>query len=192
MSSLGSDSALALLRKANVPHRLETDRLLLDLIRPACAFELFQLLQEPSLYAYIPQEPPKSVDSLCSRYKALASMVSPEGDEVWLNWVARSRERLIPVGVFEASVALTGAASIAYFVFLPYRQRGYAHESCERILQLLAENFGVTDVGAEVDTENRASIALLESLGFVRERFISEADRFKGRSSDEFKYSYRF
>ena len=48
---------------------------------------------------------------------------------------------------------------------------------------------GATEVRAELDTRNVASIALLERLGLKRGAFKKNADHFKGSESDEWTYS---
>lgn len=175
-------------KKSQTPMRMSTGRLLLDLLRPRHASVLFRPLQEASLYTFIPQQPPGSVDALRAKYTTLARMTSKEDDEVWLNWIALKKGDSKPVGVFEASVFLDGRADIAYFVFRPFRRRGYARECCGSIIECLAERFRVDEFVARIDSKNQASIALVESMGFIRNKLVCEAQRFKGRVSDEYEY----
>jgi RimJ/RimL family protein N-acetyltransferase len=73
-------------------------------------------------------------------------------------------------------------------VFAPYQRRGFAAEACECLLEHLFDDYGVGVVAAEIDTRNGASIALVESLGFEKVGFQQDADRFKGSTSDEYRY----
>ncbi|HEY6572839.1 MAG TPA: GNAT family protein, partial [Candidatus Eisenbacteria bacterium] len=81
-----------------------------------------------------------------------------------------------------------GRAQLAYEIGVPFWRRGFATEACTRLIEALFEQ-GATEVFAELDARNVASIRLLERLGFQRGAFKANADQFKGRSSDEWTYS---
>ena len=61
-------------------------------------------------------------------------------------------------------------------------------EACSRVLEHLATDYGIHLAIAEIDTRNQRSIALVESLGFVRTATRRAADYFNGASSDEYRY----
>ena len=166
---------------------LETPRLLLEPLATAHAAVLYEPLLDSRLYSFIPQDPPVSKEALEDRYRKLSTRRSPDGSEAWLNWAVRERETGRYVGTLEASVEADGTAFIAYMVFVPCQRRGLAAEGCGRLLSHLLDDYGVSVV-AEIDTRNLASIALVESLGFVRVSFQKDADHFKGAASDEFRY----
>ena len=168
--------------------RLETGRLLLEPILPAHAPALYERMQEERLYRFIPQDPPNTPRALEDRYDFLSARRSPDGREAWLNWALREKGSGDYVGTLEATVEKDKLAFIAYMVFAPYQRRGFAAEACGRLLQHLFEDYGVGVVAAEIDTRNAASIALVESLGFERVGFQKDADRFKGSTSDEYRY----
>ena len=167
---------------------LDTRRLLLEPLTTAHAAVLHEPLLDGRLYSFIPQDPPVSRQALEDRYRKLSTRRSPDGSEAWLNWAVRERETGRYAGTLEASVEADGTAFIAYMVFVPYQRRGFAAESCGRLIAHLIEDYGVLVVVAEIDTRNLASIALVESLGFVRVSFQKDADHFKGASSDEYRY----
>lgn len=168
---------------------LETSRLRLEPLQADHARILFADLQDSRLYRYFPQDPPSSVDSLAERYEKLQSRTSPDGKELWLNWVIRRKEDGAHVGTVEATVKDNGTADLAYFVFSEYQRRGVAREACERVIAWLSAELGVRTVAATIDTRNAASIALVESMGFRRTGFAEAADVFKGSPSDEFRYA---
>src|SRR5205807_453431 len=95
---------------------LTTTRLLLEPLVAAYAPDLFPLLQDDRLYTYIPQEPPLSVDALAARYRRLAARRSPDGQHIWLNWVARLQARRMYVGTFEATIEPGHTALLAYMI----------------------------------------------------------------------------
>ncbi|HEX6544593.1 MAG TPA: GNAT family N-acetyltransferase [Ktedonobacterales bacterium] len=170
---------------------LATARLLLEPLIPAHAPALHPLLLDARLYTYIPEDPPSSLEVLVARYRHLASRHSPDGREVWLNWAARLRAASDFVGTFQATVQPDRTALLAYMIFTPYQREGYAREGCDRVIEHLVHAYGVRQIVAEIDTRNRASIALVETLGFVRVAERPAADFFKGAVSDEYRYEYR-
>lgn len=164
---------------------LHTSRLRLEPQRPAHAEALFPLLADARLYEHIPQHPPPSLDALRERLTLLSMRRSPKGDELWLNWVVRDAADGNCLGRVQATVRSDAPAYIAYEVFPQHWQRGIATEACRRVLDWLIDELHVEHFTAEVDSLNTASLRLLERLGFQRVVLRTNADQFKGRSSDE-------
>lgn len=175
---------------------LTTPRLVLEPLEAAHAAALFEPLQDARLYRWIPQEPPTSPEALAARYARLSGRRSPDGRQIWLNWAARLRpafpaDTTTPyAGTFQATVYPDSRALIAYMIFTPFQRQGYAREGCARMLECLTQQYAVCSIGAEIDTRNAASLALVESLGFTRVATHLAVDTFKGTSSDEHHYAY--
>lgn len=170
---------------------IETARLRLEpLVRQHAAL-LFPHLQDERIYQFIPQDPPPSVEALELRYGRLEERSSPDGQEAWLNWAVRLRTEPHYIGRLEATVGRNRTALIAYELAPAFWGRGYATEACAWLLRELTGTVGVDEVRAQVDTRNRASIRLLERLGFVKLGFTANADWFKGAASDEYSYRWR-
>jgi [ribosomal protein S5]-alanine N-acetyltransferase len=167
---------------------IHTARLRLEPLQPAHACELWPVLSDPLLYEHVPQDPPASVEWLARRYALLASRLSPEGDELWLNWVLRQRDGGGCIGSVQVTLDADASAYFAYELGSAFWRQGFASEACAAVQQVLKLDFGVQRVVAEVDTLNVASIRLLERLGFTRTALKRDADVFKGRSSDEYRY----
>lgn len=166
----------------------ETERLRLEPLRESHAAELFDLLSDHRMYQFVPQEPPESLAWLAARYKRLESRRSAEGDEAWLNWVARAKSDGACVGVIQVTLPRDSRAQLAYEIGVAHWRRGFATEACSRVIRALFEQ-GATEVWAELDTRNMASFRLLERLGFQRGALRRKADPFKGSDSDEWTYS---
>jgi RimJ/RimL family protein N-acetyltransferase len=172
----------------NPERPLETARLLLEPIVIGPATALFEALQASELYTYIPQEAPSSLDALKSRFEALSGRHSPDGREVWLNWALRQRATGVYAGTVQATVRADHTALLAYMIFVPFWRQGYAREGCARVLAHLFEDYQVSQVAAEIDTRNTASIRLVEALRFTYVATTPGADFFKGAVSDEYRY----
>jgi len=174
-----------------VPDRekaLRSKNLLLQPILPAHARLLFEQLQAPELYTFIPRDPPKSVAALAARYKKLSKRTSPDGSEVWLNYAIFNPRQGVYLGTAQATCLRSATAFIAYEVFPHLRRRGVATEACATMIAELFLREKVEVVNALVDTRNEASWRLLETLGFRRKETLVGADHFKGASSDEYRY----
>jgi [ribosomal protein S5]-alanine N-acetyltransferase len=124
---------------------------------------LFPMLREPSLYIYMNGDPPASIAELQAKYRIWMERCSPDGSELWLNWVARLRDGPF-VAWFQATVRST-QAEIAYLVGTEHQRRGYAVEGARAVIDHLAHDFGVVAVEAQADSRNRASIAVATALG---------------------------
>src|ERR1051325_6683249 len=83
---------------------LETDRLLLEPLCEHHAKHLFPLLADSRIYAFIPQDPPASLDELQTRYKQLEIRHSPDGNELWLNWAIYLKAEEQYAGIAEATI----------------------------------------------------------------------------------------
>lgn len=170
---------------------LTTTRLLLEPLVAAHARAVYPLLLDERLYTYIPQEPPPSVEWLAARYRRLAARRSPDGQQIWLNWVARLRDEPSYVGTFEATIEPDQTALLAYMIFPSHQGQGYAREGGKRVIEHLMRDHGACLVAAEIDTRNHASVGVVEALGFARVALRPAADFFKGSVSDEYRYEYR-
>ncbi|HEU5293277.1 MAG TPA: GNAT family N-acetyltransferase [Burkholderiaceae bacterium] len=164
---------------------LRTQRLDLEPIGERHADELWAPLADPLLYTHVPQDPPLSLAALRERFALLSQRRSPQGDQLWLNWVLRERSDGQCRGRVQATVTTDALAWIAYEVFPPSWGRGLASEGCRRMMEWLIDELGVRELVAEVDSLNAASLRLLERLGFERASWRAAADHFKGRVSDE-------
>ena len=167
---------------------LTTARLVLEPIDERHAEHLFALLQDPSIYAFIPTEPPQSAAVLRERYARLMTRHSADRSEIWLNWALRVVATGDYIGTVQATVLSDASAVIAYELGSKFRGRGYATEACQAVISELVASYAVRRISAFVDTRNAPSMRLLERLGFERTRHIPNADFFKGVSSDEYEF----
>ncbi|HEY7415397.1 MAG TPA: GNAT family N-acetyltransferase [Ktedonobacteraceae bacterium] len=167
---------------------LETSRLWLEPLHPSHASVLYEFLQSPAIYTFIPEDPPISLEALTTRYQRLSSRRSPDGQEIWLNWAMRQRREGAYVGLLQATVYSDANAYFAYTLFPLFWKQGYAREGCKRVMDLLLKDYQVHLIMAEIDTRNVASIKLIESLGFQRVATKLNADFFKGSTSHEYRY----
>jgi ribosomal-protein-alanine N-acetyltransferase len=167
--------------------RIETPRLILEPITACHASEMALLLGDARLYKFLPSDPP-DVAVLAKLYEMWEARCSPDGNELWLNWVGRRRETKDVVGHFQAGVESDSSASIAYTVGVEHQRQGFATEAMTAVCEFLVHSLEVHTIRAWIDTRNEASIHLVQRLGLHKAQFIEDADVFKGSSSHEYVF----
>lgn len=143
---------------------VETERLILRRYMPSDLEDLYEYLSDPEVVAYEPYRP----------------MTKEEVREN-LNWRI-STEEMIAVEL-KATGKMIGnvylgkrefdALEIGYVFRRDAWGKGYAQESCEKLIDLAFRN-GAHRIFAECDPQNRNSWALLERLGFEREAHLKK------------------
>jgi len=108
----------------------------------AHAAELAPLLDDPALHEFTGGAP-LSAAALAARYARLAARRSPEGDQMWGNWVMRVRAAGTVAGTVQATLPAggpaAGPAEVAWVVVRPAQRRGYATEAARGLVALLHE-----------------------------------------------------
>jgi RimJ/RimL family protein N-acetyltransferase len=119
-----------------------TERLDLEPLAVAHAAELALLLDDPALHEFTGGAP-LSAAALAARYARLAARRSPEGDQMWGNWVMRVRAAGTVAGTVQATLPAggpaAGPAEVAWVVVRPAQGRGYATEAARGLVALLHE-----------------------------------------------------
>ncbi|MGZ9031597.1 MAG: GNAT family N-acetyltransferase [Burkholderiaceae bacterium] len=143
---------------------LETPRLLLQPQTAGHAEAMYAVLTDPAIYEF-ENQPPASVEALRERYRKLERGRSPDGSELWLNWVVSLRGDGHPIGYVQATVLEDAKALIAYEFGSAWWGRGLAHEATGSAIAELRSRYGVQAVGAVLKEANHRSRALLARLG---------------------------
>jgi RimJ/RimL family protein N-acetyltransferase len=117
-----------------------TRRLHVEPLRPAHAAEMFAVLDDPGLHEFTGGAPLPLPD-LTRRYAALASRRSPDGGQVWCNWVLRERASGTAVGTVQATLPRSGPdageAEVAWVIGRAAQGRGYAREAAASLVERL-------------------------------------------------------
>jgi [ribosomal protein S5]-alanine N-acetyltransferase len=186
--SIGAVDAIGLFTE------LTTERLRISPLGPSDAKEMYGILQDQSIYRFIPSEPPASEAALRDRYGVLAAARSPDGRELWYNWIIREARSSACLGYVQATICLAAPSTclLAYALIGEARGRGLGRESVGAVVGHLRRQAECSTFKALIDTRNVRSSHLVESLGFAKTKTIEAADYFKGSKSDEFEYQLRF
>jgi RimJ/RimL family protein N-acetyltransferase len=109
-----------------------TARLGIEPLTRSHAEELFAVLNDPHLHEFTGGSP-LPLAALADRYTRLESRRSPDGTEVWCNWVLRERNTGVAVGTVQATLPadgpVSGHAEVAWVVARRVQGRGYASEA---------------------------------------------------------------
>ena len=144
---------------------LAADGLRLEPLTQSHATALYPLLADPELYRYMDYGPPQSVQALAQVYRQLEARHSPDGAEVWLNWVVMASDD-VPVGVVQATVMAGHRSWVAYVFGRRYWGQGYGRMATAAMLAHLAQAYAVTQFLATVERAHARSLHLLHALGF--------------------------
>jgi len=151
-----------------VARDLRGERLQLEPLRPEHADEMAPLLDDVELHAFIGGEP-ATPEELRTRYRRQSVGRSPDGSQVWLNWVVRLVADGAAVGTTQATVTEesgTLAAEVAWVVARPHQGNGYAVEAARVMVQWLRDQ-GVRTVIAHVHPDHHASMAVARAAGLA-------------------------
>jgi RimJ/RimL family protein N-acetyltransferase len=145
---------------------LRSQPVTLEPLRVSDAEELAPLLGDDSLYRFIGGAS-ADVDELRSRFARQVRGVSPDGREVWLNWIVRTGPGLDAAGTLQATVSndQTGpVAELAWVIGTAHQGQGLAKAAAGIVAGWLSSH-GVTRLRAHIHPEHAASQAVAISIG---------------------------
>lgn len=140
---------------------IATDRLDLVPLTRLHADSLFPVLSDESLYEFTGGMPPESVSSLRERFAYLEKRQSPDGSEVWLNWLLRHHAEAI--GYVQSTVTVH-SADVAWVIGSPWQGQGYATEAASAMIRWL-RSAGVRAFRANIHPAHSASQRVAGKLG---------------------------
>ena len=119
-----------------------TERLDLEPLTADHAAELAPVLDDAALHEFIGGAPLPAA-ALARRYARLAARRSPEGHQLWGNWVMRVRDSGKSVGTVQVTMPADGPAAgpaeVAWVVGVRAQGHGYAKEAACGLVALLLE-----------------------------------------------------
>lgn len=155
-------------------------RLELEPLRVEHAQEVATLLDDPGLHTYIGGQP-ATLAQMQERYRRQVVGRSPDGSQLWLNWVARRREDGRAVGTLQATVTEGTAGQdgatveVACVVAPAYQGQGYAREAAQVMVTWLRAQ-GVVMVLAHVHPQHAASRGVAQAIGLMETTTIIDGE----------------
>jgi len=152
---------------------ISSDRLLLEPLCSGDADEMFLVLNNERLHDFTGGRP-LTLTELRERYGLLAAQRSPDGREVWLNWIVRIRDNRAAVGTVQASIA-GRRAQVAWVIGEPWQRGGYAKEAAKLLVFWLLEH-GISKIVANVHPKHIASERVAAAAGLRPTNRIAEGE----------------
>ena len=145
-----------------------TERLIAEPVSASHADEMCRVLGDESLHEFIGGKP-LSLEQLRERYSKLAQRRSPDGTQVWCNWVLREVSSGELTGAVQAEFPQAGpstdVAHVAWEIGLAYQRRGLATEAATSLVNRLHDaNWCVV---ADISPDHVASQRVASSAGLV-------------------------
>jgi len=155
-------------------------RLDLEPLRVEHAREMAPLLEDPALHTFIGGEP-ATLTQLQQRYQRQLIGRSPDGSQLWMNWVLRRRVDGRAVGTVQATVSKDQTsrvgliAEVAWVVATRYQGQGYAREAAQVMVTWLREQ-GVTTVRANIHPGHTASQMVARAVGLTETATVVDGE----------------
>ena len=144
--------------------RISTVRLDLVPLTAQDADDLFPVLQDPALGRFTGETPPADVGAVRAGFAAWETRRSPDGAELWLNWVVRRRDDYQAIGYVQATVR-DGETAIAWTIGTAFQRQGFATEAGHALIVWLRDSLGVPSVVASIHPDNVASQTVAVRVG---------------------------
>jgi RimJ/RimL family protein N-acetyltransferase len=146
-----------------------TDRLDFEPLTADHAAELAPILDDAALHEFIGGAPLNAA-ALAERYARLERRRSPDGQQLWGNWVVRVRDTGTAAGTVQVTLPAggpsAGPAEVAWVVGRQAQGRGYAKEAAAALVALLRDSGWVTE--AYIHPAHLASQQVAGAAGLSR------------------------
>ena len=149
-------------------NRIETERLILRPFEASDAGAAFEWFGDPVVMRFTPTGPDKSMEQTQAR---LTLFMEHQNEHGFSKWLISNRTSGIAIG--DSGLLILeeyGWIDLGFRFAQPYWGKGLATEVASAWVRAAFDEFGLTRLGAFANPENRASIRVLEKLGFKVER----------------------
>ena len=154
---------------------LETERLLIRPIEDADVKSVYQIHIDDEVNRYLPYDTWQSWDDAKHWYaKIIQRRVNQEAEQFVI--VRTEDQQLIGTSIVFGFNEVDRSCEFGYVLHRKFWRQGYMFEATSSLLTTLMAINEIDAVRAVVDSENKASLALLANLGFTVTARLSESD----------------
>ena len=150
----------------NVPN-IETDRLYLRAMDETDAEDVIRWRSEPSVYRFFKSPHKISAEEHSSWFKTIYLK-----DIDRFEWICFERQSKRKIGVFGIRRS-ADSVEISYLLDVEFQHKGYAVETIEALIKFVKNELNIRRIIAEIHEYNKASIRLVEKMGFLATAYNS-------------------
>lgn len=167
---------------------LETERLVLRNLHPDDKEQVFAIRGNATTMQYIPRPIARTVDDAMGVIEMITGFTA--GNER-INWAIteRGNDKLVGIIGYVNFKPESHRAEVGYVLHHEYLRKGIAQEALKAVLGYGFDTIQLHSIEAIINTQNEASIKLVEKLGFAREAHFRDYIFHDGRYWDEYVYS---
>lgn len=167
---------------------LETERLVLRNLHPDDKEQVFAIRSNATTMQYIPRPLARTVDDAMGVIEMITGFTA--GNER-INWAIteRGNDKLLGIIGYVNFRPESHRAEVGYVLHHEYLRKGIAQEALRAVLVYGFDTIQLHSIEAIINTQNEASIKLVEKLGFTREAHFKDYIFHNGRYWDEYVYS---
>lgn len=167
---------------------LETERLILRRIVAGDAPQILKLRSDPGTMKYIPRPLAKTLEDAMEHFRQIEEKIEANVGINWAISLKNSPEFIGIIGHFRIKPEHY-RAEIGYMLLPEFHGKGIMPEAISMVIAYGFEDMKLHSIEAIIDPENKASAAVLEKNGFVREAHLKENEFYDGKFLDTVIYS---
>jgi len=158
---------------SNIPRELRTKDLCLRPSNSTDAEGMLTMLSDPESMKYWSDQPISDINEAIEVLnKDLES--DAQGNSMCWAVTLKGQDKMIGKCILFQFSQANHRAEIGYILNRKYWRRGYMQQALEAVIDFAFNTLDLHRIEADIDTQNTASLGLLEKLGFKREGLFRE------------------
>ncbi len=168
---------------------IETNRLLLRSLSVDDAADMFYLRSNEQVTAYFNRAPDASIDATVAKMEEILQLQKKNEAVFWVITLKESPEVMIGNIGYWNIIKEHHRAEIGYLLHPAHWKKGIMKEALLAVIDYAFNTMKLHSIEANINPENLASAALLESCNFKKEAFFKENYYYDGVYYDSIIYS---
>jgi ribosomal-protein-alanine N-acetyltransferase len=168
---------------------LKTERLLLRRISEDDAPDIFVLRSDEDVLRYVGKEPAKTIEDAEKFIRTVDEGLHSTNAVMWGIALKNDLARLIGTICLWNIQKENYRAEIGYVLHPEFWRKGIMKEAIQQVIEYGFKKMGLHSIEARIHADNKASAAILEATGFLKEGLLKEEFCFRGKFSDTVIYS---
>lgn len=168
---------------------LRTRRLLLRRITMDDAETILFLRSDESVMKYIDKEPTTSIEDVKAFIQRINSDIDNNYAIMWALTLHEDPSKMIGLICFWNIKREDYRAEVGFTLYPDYWRKGFMKEALHKAIEYGFTRLRLHSIEGQINPENKASAAILESARFVKEGYYKEDHFFRGKFLDTAVYS---